>query len=99
MAEIVFLEGEFVKHFAQFCFLFVIGSTLRRTGLAMQIFVWEDRKNPAVPRAVMQRGRCSENQCGQFAISISNGERGMTVRFESEDEFRQFLERGAVEKR
>ena len=65
----------------------------------MQILVWEDRRDPNVPRAVIQQGRCAENDCGQFAISISNGERGMTVRFDSEDEFRQFLERGAVEKR
>jgi hypothetical protein len=34
----------------------------------------------------------------QFSISISNGERGMTLRFDSENEFRNFLERGAVEK-
>jgi hypothetical protein len=65
----------------------------------MQIHVWNDRRNPAVPRAVIQQGRCDEGQCGQFSISISNGERGMTVRFDSEDEFRNFLERGAVEKR
>jgi hypothetical protein len=65
----------------------------------MEIFAWEDRRDPNVPRAVIQQGRCSENECGQFAISISNGERGMTVRFESEEEFRQFLERGAVERR
>ena len=35
----------------------------------------------------------------KFSISISNGERGMTVRFDSEAEFRNFLERGAAEKR
>ena len=64
----------------------------------MQIHVWDERRNPAVPRAVMQRGCRNEGQCGQFSISISNGERGMTVRFDSEDEFRHFLERGAVEK-
>jgi hypothetical protein len=57
----------------------------------MQILVWEDRRNPYLPRAVIQQGRCDVGQCGQFSISISNGERGMTVRFESEDEFRQFL--------
>jgi hypothetical protein len=46
-----------------------------------------------------QQGRCEQNQCGQFSISISNGQRGMTIRFESEAEFRQFLERGEAEKR
>ena len=65
----------------------------------MDIYVWEDRRDPSVPRAVIQQGRCDAGQCGQFSISISNGERGMTVRFESENEFRQFLERGALEKR
>lgn len=47
----------------------------------------------------MQRGRCEENQCGQFSISISNGEQGMTVRFESEQEFRAFFECGSAEQR
>lgn len=65
----------------------------------MDIYVWEDRRDANVPRAVIQQGRCDAGQCGQFSISISNGERGMTVRFESENEFRQFLERGAIEKR
>ncbi len=64
----------------------------------MEIYVWDDRRNPSVPRAVIQQGRCDADQCGQFSISISNGERGMTVRFDSEDEFRAFLERGAAEK-
>jgi len=63
----------------------------------MEIRIWEDRRNPAVPRVTIQQGSCEINQCGQFSISISNGERGMTVRFESEAEFRQFLERGAAE--
>jgi hypothetical protein len=65
----------------------------------MQIFSWEDRRDPNIPRAVIQHGRCEENECGQFSISISNGERGLTVRFESEDEFREFLRRGAAENR
>jgi hypothetical protein len=65
----------------------------------MEIVTWQDRRNPNVPREVIQQGRCADNQCGQFSISISDGERGITARFESEAEFRQFLERGAVEKR
>jgi len=64
----------------------------------MQILTWDDRRNPSRPRAVIQQGRCDLDQCGQFSISISNGERGLTVRFDSEEEFRRFLERGAVEK-
>jgi len=63
----------------------------------MEIYVWEDRHARRQPRALMQRGRCAENHCGQFSISISDGERGMTVRFASEQEFREFLERGSVE--
>ncbi len=50
-----------------------------------------------MPRITIHQGRCEAGQCGQFSISISNGQRGMTVRFESEAEFREFLERGAVE--
>ncbi len=65
----------------------------------MQILTWDDRKNPSQPRALIQQGRCDEGECNQFSISISNGERGMTVRFDSEAEFRNFLERGAAEKR
>ncbi len=65
----------------------------------MQILSWDDRRNPTVPRAVIQQGRCEQNECGQYSISISNGERGMTVRFDSEDEFQAFLARGSVEKR
>ena len=64
----------------------------------MEIRIWDDRRNPAAPRVTIQQGRCDAGQCGQFSISISDGERGMTVRFESEAEFRQLLERGAIEK-
>lgn len=56
----------FVKYFAHFCFLFVIGSTLIAARRSMEIFVGEDRRDPNVPRAVIQQGRCSENQCGQL---------------------------------
>jgi hypothetical protein len=63
----------------------------------MEIRIWEDRRSPAVPRVTIQQGTCDVGQCGQFSISISNGRRGMTVRFESEAEFRELLERGAVE--
>jgi hypothetical protein len=65
----------------------------------MQVLTWDDRKHPSQPRALIQQGRCDEGQFNQFSISISNGERGMTVRFDSEAELRNFLERGASEKR
>jgi hypothetical protein len=45
----------------------------------------------------MQRGDCANNHCGQFSISISDGERGMTVRFSSREEFQRFLESGELE--
>lgn len=63
----------------------------------MEIRTWEDRRHPALPRVTIQRGSCDVGHCGQFSISISNGEHGMTVRFDSEAEFREFLQRGAVE--
>jgi hypothetical protein len=64
----------------------------------MEIRTWDDRRDPPVPRVTIQQGRCEVDQCGQFSISISNGRYGLTVRFDSEAEFREFLERGAVEK-
>jgi hypothetical protein len=60
------------------------------------IYAWTDRQPSPVPRALLQRGRCERGECAQFSISISNGETGMTVRFESEGEFRQFLEHGEL---
>ena len=58
----------------------------------MRVYAWADRRDPAVPRAVIQRGDCTREHCGQFSISISDGRTGLTVRFESEVEFSQFLE-------
>jgi hypothetical protein len=63
----------------------------------MEIRTWEDRRQPSAPRVTIQQGACEHGQCGQLSISISNGERGMTVRFDSEQEFRELLQRGAVE--
>jgi len=60
----------------------------------VRVFLWTDQRNPAMPRAVIERGDCARGRCGQFSISISNGETGLTVRFESEFEFRRFLDRG-----
>jgi hypothetical protein len=47
-----------------------------------------------VPRALIQRGDCTRDHCGQFSISMSDGQVGLTVRFESEVEFSRFLEQG-----
>lgn len=63
----------------------------------MKVFAWPDRRHVASPRAVMQRGECGDGHCGQFSISISDGERGLTIRFDSEQEFRRFLERGETD--
>jgi hypothetical protein len=49
------------------------------------------------PPAVMQRGRCGKGECGQFSISISNGEVALTIRFEGEQEFCAFLIRGDLQ--
>lgn len=62
----------------------------------MTVYVWTDHQPTRAPRALMQRGRCDSGQCSQFSISISNGALGMTVRFESEDEFRRFLDCGEL---
>lgn len=60
----------------------------------MTVYVWTDRRHPPVPRALIQRGDCTRDHCGQFSISISDGHSGLTVRFDSEAEFRRFLEQG-----
>ena len=44
----------------------------------MTVYVWTDRRNPAVPRALIQRGDCTRDHCGQFSISISDGQVGLT---------------------
>jgi hypothetical protein len=62
----------------------------------MKIYLWPDRLPRPGPRAVIRRGECQTGECGQFSISISNGETGMTVRFADEAEFQQFLERGEI---
>jgi hypothetical protein len=62
----------------------------------MKIYAWPDRRAAAAPRAVMQRGECARGQCGQFSISISDGQHGLTIRFESQAEFSRFMEHGEV---
>lgn len=62
----------------------------------MKVYLWEDRLIGAGPRAMLHRGECDRGQCGQFALSISNGELGLTVRFESAAEFHQFMDRGEM---
>ena len=63
----------------------------------MTVYSWADRRNPAAPRAVMQRGECERQQCGQYSISISNGQIGLTIRFDTEAEFAHFLATGQIE--
>jgi hypothetical protein len=63
----------------------------------MTVYSWTDRRNPAAPRAVMQRGDCERQQCGQCSISISNGQIGLTIRFETGAEFARFLATGETD--
>jgi hypothetical protein len=62
----------------------------------MHVFLWTDRQPSRTPRALLERGRCADGHCAQFSVSISNGDVGMTVRFESEQEFRRFLDQGEL---
>jgi hypothetical protein len=63
----------------------------------MEILTWDDRKNPASHAPSFSRP-LQRGQCNQFSISISNGERhDGSIRFGGR--FRNFLERGALEKR
>jgi hypothetical protein len=80
-----------------FCFLFAFDLGCCSHGSQMQIRTWYDHRTPAKPRVTIQQGSCQIGQCGQFSISICDGKRGMTVRFDCEAEFRQFLESGTVE--
>jgi hypothetical protein len=63
----------------------------------MTVHSWADRRNPAAPRAVIQRGECERQQCGQYSISISNRQMGLTIRFDTEAEFAHFLATGQTE--
>jgi hypothetical protein len=63
----------------------------------MTVYSWTDRRDPTAPRAVMQRGECERQQCGQYSISISNGQIGLTIRFDTQEEFAQFLATGQTE--
>jgi hypothetical protein len=45
----------------------------------------------------MQRGECDRQQCGQYSISISNGQIGLTIRFDTQAEFARFLATGQTE--
>jgi hypothetical protein len=63
----------------------------------MRIFTWEDRREPSSPRAILQRGECTKNQCGQFSLTVSDGVKGMTARFDSRQEFEEFMQLGEME--
>ena len=63
----------------------------------MKVYLWSDRRMPMVPRAILQRGGCDAGSCGQFSISISNGDIGLTIRFDSEREFHRFFAAGTTE--
>jgi hypothetical protein len=45
----------------------------------------------------MQRGECHRQQCGQYSISISNGEIGLTIRFDTQAEYARFLDTGQTD--
>jgi hypothetical protein len=63
----------------------------------MTVYSWTERRHRAAPRALMQRGECERQQCGQYSISISNGEIGLTLRFDNQEEFARFLADGRIE--
>ena len=49
----------------------------------MKIFTWEDRREPSPPRVVIQSGTCTSGNCSLWSVSISDGVKGVTARFES----------------
>ncbi len=65
----------------------------------MKIHVWRDYRDPGPPRALLERGECAKGQCRSWSISISNGDYGITARFEGRDEFELFLELGELTER
>ena len=54
-----------------------------------------DSKRP--PRILLQRGECEKGYCKPFSLSISDGETGMTARFDSPEEFEAFMRSGELE--
>jgi hypothetical protein len=89
--SVVLSSAQILSKNQRFAFCSPMGYPLS-AGRTVTIYVWPDRRPSRTPRAVLQRGRCGQGQCAPFSISISNGETGMTVRFDSEQEFRLFLE-------
>ena len=65
----------------------------------MKIFVWQDFREPGPPRVLLERGECSKGQCRSWSVSISDGDTGITARFESREEFEMFLETGELTER
>ena len=65
---------------------------IARKRASFRRLAWHPAWHPA-RYVVVEEGK----RCGQFSISISSGERDMTVLVDTNAEFCQFLERGAVD--
>lgn len=62
----------------------------------MKIHTWEDRREPCPAQAVIETGHCVGGRCRAWSVSVSNGRFGITARFESREEFEEFMRTGVA---
>ena len=62
----------------------------------MRIYTWEDRRDPSPAQAVIETGHCIGGVCRAWSVSISNGEVGITARFDNKEEFDEFMRTGVA---
>ncbi len=62
----------------------------------MKIWTWEDRREMGPAQAVIETGNCIGGACKAWSVSVSNGDIGITARFESKDEFDEFMRTGVA---
>lgn len=62
----------------------------------MKIWTWEDRREMGPAQAVIETGNCIGGVCKAWSVSVSNGDIGITARFDSKDEFAEFMRTGVA---
>ena len=62
----------------------------------MKIWTWEDRREIGPAQAVIETGHCIGGVCEAWSVSVSNGDIGITARFDSKDEFDEFMRTGVA---
>ena len=60
----------------------------------MKIYTWEDRRDPSPAQAIIEAGHCIGGVCRAWSVSVSNGDFGITARFDNREEFEDFMRTG-----